>query len=594
MDSLITFFEYAKVIHFYNKTKAKQNSSLNPFITSLYHIIFMLRYFAAAKSKKTKMKSRKKKIKQPFITAKQPFIKMQQGMRSFLYDLKCGIPSFGLAKSDTAAANSNFFYTFATLILLLPHNIKAKIEFKVTKSNKNKLIQMKKTFFLALALMIFANIAVGQKYGATPEDSTNCLINYSIYNELYKQKNYKECYEPWKKMMSLCPARHINDYIRGRNIIIWCIENAANADEKTKYINELLALSDQRAKYFGDEANNIAQKARDISDYYPEKVEEIYNLYKEAAEKGKDKLEPRYVPLYLQSTLQYIKGTGKAENLSLLFDVYDYGSEVLDDALIAIEQDIEAAEAAKQSTVKLNKSKQETQSYATMCENYIQPYASCEQLIPLYQSKYEANPQDTNLLKKITTTLEKKGCTNSGLFFSATESLHKMEPTAKTAYMMGAMLFQKGSYSEAAKYFEEAIAGYKDNMSKAKAYKALANAYKGSNQYGNARSAAVKWGELDHTATGEAALFIAELYYASSASCASHEGKIRGAAWVAYDEAARIKNAYPELAEKAQSLMNRAYAQFPAKKDVFFVGLTEGKSFSVGCWIGKSTTVRGK
>jgi tetratricopeptide (TPR) repeat protein len=455
-------------------------------------------------------------------------------------------------------------------------------------------MKMKKTYLLIAVMAFVSNTAVAQKWGATPQDSIDCIMNYSVWNELHKQNNFKESYEPWKKMMSVCPARHVNDYIKGRTILKVMIDDAKTPVYKTKYINELIALSDQRTVYFGDEANNIAQKARDISDYYPEKIEEIYNLYKQAAEKGGDNLDARYAPLYLQSTLQYIKGTGDTANLGLLFDVYDYVSELCDNALISTEEDIEKAEADKKSTANLNKEKANIQSYAVMCENYIEPYASCERILPMYQSKYDANMQDLNLLKKITTTLERKGCTNSPLFFSATESLHQIEPSAKTAYMMGKMLFEKKQYVEAVKYFENAMTLYKDNISKAKAAQALANAYNEAGQYANARTAANKWGELDKTAEGKAALFVARLYLSSSVSCASHEGKIRGAAWVAYDEAARIKNNYPELADEAQRIMNSAYGQFPAKKDVFFIGLTEGQGFSVGCWIGKSTIIRGR
>ncbi|MDR1726239.1 MAG: hypothetical protein LBR28_07620 [Bacteroidales bacterium] len=453
---------------------------------------------------------------------------------------------------------------------------------------------MKKTYLLIAILAFAANAVFAQKYGATPQDSVDCIINYSVYNELYKQNSFKECYEPWKKMMKVCPARHVNDYIKGRTIIKTMIDASTNTTERSKYIDELLELSNQRTEYFGDEANNIAQKARDISSYYPEKVTEIYELYKLAAEKGKENLAPLYAPLYLEATLLYIKSTGDVENLGLLFDVYDYTSELCDNALINIEQEIEKTEAAKKSIKTLNKEKADIQSYATTCETYIEPYASCDRIIPIYQTKFDVNPQDINLLKKITTTLERKGCTNSPLFFSATEKLHQVEPSAKTAYMMGVMLMSKGQYTESAKYLEEAMNTYKDNISKARAAKALANAYKGADRYSDARTAANKWGELDKTATGEAALFVAELYYASSASCATHEGKIRGAAWVAWDEANKIQNNYPEIAEKAKSLMNRAYAQFPQKKDIFFVGLTEGHSYSVGCWIGKSTIIRGK
>ena len=91
---------------------------------------------------------------------------------------------------------------------------------------------------------------------------------------------------------------------------------------------------------------------------------------------------------------------------------------------------------------------------------------------------------------------------------------------------------------------------------------------------------------------GKAVLLVANMYLKSAVSCASHEGKIRGAAWVAYDEAARAKAIDPSIAADAQKVMNAAHSQWPSKEDMFFNSINQGSAFSVGCWIGKGTTAR--
>jgi hypothetical protein len=65
---------------------------------------------------------------------------------------------------------------------------------------------MKKVTLLAvIAAMFCATTVNAQKFGKTPEDSTACIMNNSLYQEFYKQKNYKDAYEPWTQVVAHCP-----------------------------------------------------------------------------------------------------------------------------------------------------------------------------------------------------------------------------------------------------------------------------------------------------------------------------------------------------------------------------------------------------
>ena len=231
-------------------------------------------------------------------------------------------------------------------------------------------------------------------------------------------------------------------------------------------------------------------------------------------------------------------------------------------------------------------------SYLALTEQMIEPFASCDKIIPIYEPKFKANPNDIELLRKITTNLDRKNCTKSDLFFAATENLHKLEPTPKSAYMMGKMLIDKENYKEAAVYLEEAVKTFEDNDSKAKASYLLATALMNSGQLSAARTAAYQVADFDKTLEGKAVLLVASMYLKSSVSCASHEGKIRGAAWVAYDEAAKAKSIDPSIEAEANKIMSSARSQWPSKEDMFFNSINPGSAFSVGCWIGRGTTAR--
>lgn len=458
---------------------------------------------------------------------------------------------------------------------------------------------MKKAIFTvaALAVILGAGNAEAQKFGATPEDSLACIENNSLYQEFYKQKNYKDAYEPWKQVLQHCPRYSVNTFIRGTNILKNMIATAATPAEKNTYIDELLALSDARTAAYGEEYNNLAAKARILTEYRPNEKEQIYNLYRQAAEKGGANLDAQYCPYYIEATVNYLHSIkANSEQMSVLFDAYDYASETLE---TIIKQNKAALSEAEASGNQKNIKKAETElnnamSYLSLTEQMIEPFASCDKIIPIYEPKFKANPNDVELLKKITTNLDRKNCTKSDLFFAATENLHKLEPNAKSAYMMGKMLIDKEKYKEAAVYLDEAVKKFEDNDSKAKASYMLATALMNSGQYAAARTAANQVAQYDKSLEGKAVLLVANMYLKSAVSCATHEGKIRGAAWVAYDEAARAKSLDPSIASDAQKVMNAAHSQWPSKEDMFFNSINPGSGFTVGCWIGKGTTARAR
>ena len=73
--------------------------------------------------------------------------------------------------------------------------------------------------FMLIVVVSIATTSYAQKFGETPKDSVDCIINNSLYQEFYNQKNYKDAYEPWKNAVIACPKNHVNLYIRGAVIL---------------------------------------------------------------------------------------------------------------------------------------------------------------------------------------------------------------------------------------------------------------------------------------------------------------------------------------------------------------------------------------
>ena len=430
---------------------------------------------------------------------------------------------------------------------------------------------------LAAVIALGASAPAQSKWGDTPEDSAACIVNVSLYQDFYRQKSYAECYEPWREIIKHCPRFSKTVYQRGSTILKTMVNNAKTAEERDGYIDELMNMYDLRAQYFGEEAKVKAMKAYDLSTLRPAAVKDIYETYNQAIQAGAEQLDENYLTLFFKSTVDYVKA-GLAEP-TLVIDNYDIVSELLQNILDTVVDD--SVKAAK------------IRGYMVNVESVFSPYASCDQLVSIYQKKFDADPNNIDLLKKITGIMMKKGCTeNNPLFFAATEQLYRLEPSPSTAMRMGQMCLGKKQYSKAIEYVKDAVDQLTDKKDRYMAYLILGLSYAGQDSYSAARTALLKAAEVDRT-KGEPYLVLAQVYAMGSRSIDDGMGG-RSAYWVAVDEARHAKQVEPteEIISKADNIISSYAGYFPKKNDAFMLDLIDGHSYFVPGWIGKTTIVR--
>ena len=430
---------------------------------------------------------------------------------------------------------------------------------------------------LAAVIALGASAPAQSKWGDTPEDSAACIVNVSLYQDFYRQKSYAECYEPWREIIKHCPRFSKTVYQRGSTILKTMVNNAKTAEERDGYIDELMNMYDLRAQYFGEEAKVKAMKAYDLSTLRPSAVKDIYETYNQAIQAGAEQLDENYLTLFFKSTVDYVKA-GLAEP-TLVIDNYDIVSELLQNILDTVVDD--SVKAAK------------IRGYMVNVESVFSPYASCDQLVSIYQKKFDADPNNIDLLKKITGIMMKKGCTeNNPLFFAATEQLYRLEPSPSTAMRMGQMCLGKKQYSKAIEYVKDAVDRLTDKKDRYMAYLILGLSYAGQDSYSAARTALLKAAEVDRT-KGEPYLVLAQVYAMGSRSIDDGMGG-RSAYWVAVDEARHAKQVEPteEIISKADNIISSYAGYFPKKNDAFMLDLIDGHSYFVPGWIGKTTIVR--
>ena len=482
---------------------------------------------------------------------------------------------------------------------------------------------MKTRRFVILAIMIGMVISVSAqdvvnepKYGA---DSANCVTKLSIYREYYKQWEAAkfdksavntEMISAWREVLLTGPRASQYTYTNGEKILDYLIRQ--NPNEKDAYIDTLCMMMDNRAKYFPADPKTGASQVASIKGrkglliytYNKNRYEEAYNVLKEAVALDPSQLQGAYIDAYFKATIDMVNN-GKEEKMTII-NVYQELTDVVDGNIKILAEneaqlveakanaeesgDAEAVAGFDKQIEKNEKSININKGVKNNLDNLFQPYASCEDLIKVFTAKMAETPDDVNLLKRITTILDKKDCTDSKLFLDASRKLYEIEPSPEAAYNIGVKLFKEGKNGEAATYFEQATSS--DNNDRVfRAYRNLAYCYLNTNNYGKCRDAARRANAVDPT-SGEPYIIMGLVYAASANSFSDSKFGGKEVYWVAVDKFVKAKQVDPSVAGRANDLIKSYSQHFPSTETIFFNDYAEGQSYTVGGWINETTTIR--
>ena len=471
-------------------------------------------------------------------------------------------------------------------------------------------------FMIGMAMGVSAQDA-GSKYGA---DSVACVTNLSMYREYYKQWEAAkfapeaangEMIAAWRQVFLNCPRASQYTYTNGEKILDYLIRT--NPSAKDAYIDTLCMLMDTRAQYFPTDpktgasqvANIMGRKGLLIYTYNKNRYEEAYNVLKDAVALDPSQLQGAYLDTYFKATIDMVNNE-KAEKMTVI-NVYQELSEVLDNNIMVLAESVAELESAKadaeaagdaeavagfdKQIEKSEKSIINNKGTKSNLDNLFQPYASCEDLIKVFSAKMAETPDDVTLLKRITTILDKKDCTESKLFLDAAVRLNELEPSPEASYSLGIKFFKDKKYSDAATFFEQATKT-DNNDRRYRAYRNLGMCYENMGSLSRARDIYRKAAQVDPT-NGEPYLLIVMLYAGSSKQ---FSGEIESGAvyWAAVDKCIKAKTLDPSCADRANTLIRAYSAAFPPMEKIFFNDYSEGQSFNVGGWIGETTTIRAR
>lgn len=455
------------------------------------------------------------------------------------------------------------------------------------------------TILLSLGLSV-STIAIGQtnqmkipvsqfKYG---NDSVKCVEDLSLYRESYKQwkaSNYTSpsvdhAYRYWKKVFADCPNASENIYLDGVKMLDYYISKTKDPKRKQTLIDSMMLVYDTRIELFplhyqtGEPQKGaiLARKGVDLYQLEPSAYVQVYGILKESITlDGAQTAAPVYVYYFRAAT----KMAQKSElDTATVVDIYDQLSEYIELNLKNAKAVNNEGEVAVYTSIQGN------------IESTFEPFATCRDLVKIYKIKFDKTPNDVDLLKKITKILDKRRCQEEPLFFDATVNLYKLEPTPESAYLIGKLYLSQERYAEAIPYMEDATK--MENQEKVDdAYIFLAQTYKALSNFPKARAMALKAIETNPE-WGEPFIFIGDLYAISANDCGDNDLTKKVAYWAAVDKYYKAKKVDPSLSDEVDKRIRTYSVYFPPTEVLFFYNLNEGDSYTVGCWINETTTVR--
>ncbi len=437
---------------------------------------------------------------------------------------------------------------------------------------------------LAVALFLVGSVSANAqgKYG---KDSAQCVNYLNFYKDYLKQfratkseGNLKEAANQWRGAFKTCPPKASqNMFIDGRTILQNLIRmNANNPEVRQGLIDTLMLVHQTRQtnfpKYKAAVAENIAY---DMLSYYgntnPEKVvEAIRNVVAISGQKTK----PALLVAYMEKASELFQA-GKMASEDIL-KAYTEFSPLMDSQVAANpSDDNKTARAAFEN------------AFVTS------GVATCDNLIAVFTPRYEAEPNNIEVVKPIASLLGADSvCVKSDLFLKAVTSLHQLEPSYTSSYLLYKLHASKDNVDEAVKFLDEAIASEEsDAVKDGELTMELAVYNFKVGRHAKAVAAAREAIEKDASQGGKANLLMANIW--AGQRCTANDMDNRAKYWVAIDYLNKAKAADETLAEEANKLIAQYRQYFPKTEDAFMYDLTDGKPYTISCGgMSATTTVR--
>lgn len=428
---------------------------------------------------------------------------------------------------------------------------------------------MKRILLLgAIALMPFFVQAQCEGWN-WPEDRSTAEEKNVLYTDALRNGNFQAAKGPHQWLLTNAPTLNTSIYINGEKIYKGLIEETKDEAKQQVYIDSLMLIYDMRMANCNEKADVMARKAYSAYRYNVKKKNELENvlkLFDEAYTLNGDNVD-YYMHVPYMSVVVYNKKY--LDNLSdvQILERYDKIMEVID-----------------HNINKGGKYADKLSEYRGTIDGLLVSVVdvNCDFVRANLAPKFEQNPTDLKLAKKIFAFMLNGKCTDDPLWLEAGKVIQEQEPSYGLAKNLGLKFKNSGEDATAEKYFNSALELTDDPAEKAEMYIMLGSMKGGA----AAREMYRKALSVDPT-NKDAYSAIGNLYFNSFNQCKGEKDivKDRAVFLAAYDMFERAGNSKG---------MQSAQEQFPSKEEIFSYNYTKGDKITVDCWINETTTIRSR
>ena len=442
----------------------------------------------------------------------------------------------------------------------------------------------------ASAAMAQKGVEDGSRFGHG-QDSIDCLNNISLYSENLKTKNYADAYTYWKKVFADAPVSRHSLYTDGVTILKNLIAGTKVLDERRAYADTLMLVYDQQLQYL-DKLNLLrktpwtdyyvkGEKAHNYLTYYPRMDNNVaYDMLREVIEAAGDKNQYYIIGEYMKVSLAKFK----ADETHREQFIQDY--TISAEYIASIENKVKNMATPNPKLIEaVDKIKGNVDGY------FINSGAAeCDQLEAIYAPKVEANKDNVEELTKIVGLMEKLACTESDVYFTASEYAHAITPSAKSAVGCANRYLKRGDLAKSVEYYDQAIE--LDTVAENKAdycYK-VAVILNSDRQLSKAKGYVTRAISLN-ASKGAYYILLANIY-AAAPQWNDEPLLDKCKYFVVLDRLYQAKRVDESVAEEANKMIAAYSTHTPSKEQLFMLGKKEGETIHVGGLINETTTIR--
>ena len=428
---------------------------------------------------------------------------------------------------------------------------------------------------LLVVIVVLSSTIIGNAQGRYGKDSLECLKGLNFYTDYMKQNDLSKAAPIWRDAMKFCPPGVRQTlYQDGQKIFSYFVDNNINSENRDSYIDSLMMMYDLRVQHFPSYA--LSAKMYKVYDMVKYAIDnkEIFTLAKETVMMGQDKVSPNIMIIAMQQGSQLVS-EGKI-GVEELLALYTNFSEIVDKQ---IGSNVEGAVDVKGAIDNI---------FVTS------GIANCENIIALFTPKFEAEPNNLDLIQTIVNLLNNAECIESDLFLKTVEALNRMAPSYNTSYFLFRLYAGKSNHESAIKALQAAIdSDESDETRDAELLIDLASYYlKQLSNYTRAIDFAKQAMNKSDAQRGKGNFIIGSAWAAQQCS-SGNEVERAAKYWVVVDYMNRAKNADASLASDANNYINMYSKQFPLQEEAFMFDLVDGASYTVSCGgLRETTTVR--